>query len=86
MDEIDSKIINIIKVYKAQNVSQFAFKIALEDDKAKSRSLLQETVNHVIDSVLPALNVQCWSPKIYSSFNAKEKTTYFHAMLYCQIK
>ncbi len=86
MDEIDTKIINIIKVYKAQNVSQFALKIMLDEDKSKSKSLLQETVNHIIESVLPTQNLQCWAPKIYASFNPKEKTTYFHAMLYCKIK
>lgn len=86
MADIDDKIVNIIKEYKAYNVSQFALNIVLDPDKAKSRSLLQEAINNVIENILPTENVLCWSSKIYSSFNAKEKSTYYHAILYCKIK
>ncbi len=86
MTEIDEQIVNIIKVYKAQNVKEFALNVKLDAEKSKSRTLLQEAINNVIDNVLPAENIMCWAPKIYSSYNAKEKTTYFHAMLYCKVK
>jgi hypothetical protein len=86
MHDADQYIIDTINNNKANNTASFSFYIQLEKEQAKSKALLIDRIKHIQENIFTAHGVECWSIKHFYSYIDKEKTTYFHAILFCKFK
>lgn len=84
MQQSDDYIITNINGARTSNLSNFSMLVRFSDEHAKSKAMLIERVNYITQTLLPAHGATCWSQKIYYAFVTKEKSTYFHAILYCK--
>lgn len=86
MEAEDQLIVDIINAQQQENVQNFSLLVQLSKEDSKSKALLIERIKHIQEHIFPRHAVECWSTKHFYSYNDKEKSTYFHAILFCKIK
>lgn len=86
MEAEDQLIVDIINLHRTEKVQNFSLLVQLEKEKAKSKALLVERIKHIKEQIFAFEGVDCWSTKHFYSYKEKEKTTYFHAILFCKLQ